>query len=205
MHSKMPEDIIAQGAEAKLIRKDNLLIKDRIKKRYRHDTLDRALREKRTRSEAKIIAKAALVIDAPSIIKVEKSRIEMNFIEGKRLSEHLDEIEENRALAICKKIGENVAKLHDIGIIHGDLTTSNMILQQDKVFFIDFGLSFHSQRIEDKAVDLHLLKQAFESKHFMKWHEYFASFLQGYIISKEYNKILKQLEKVEKRGRYKHK
>lgn len=201
----MKGKIIAQGAEAKLIQKEKILVKDRIKKSYRHKKIDSQLRKRRTRSEAKIIAKANLVIDVPKIIKVSEDKIEMEFISGKRLSDFLDEIKNPEK--VCKIIGENTAMLHDIDIIHGDLTTSNMILQEKnkKVFFIDFGLSFHSHRIEDKAVDLHLLKQALESKHFKKWKKYFSAVISGYKKSKNYSLVLKQLEKVEMRGRYKHK
>jgi Kae1-associated kinase Bud32 len=86
----------------------------------------------------------------------------MPFIEGKKISETLEDLDWED---ICQKIGASIAKLHDNNIIHGDLTTSNMILKKDKVFFIDFGLSFISGRIEDKACDLHLIKQALEAKN----------------------------------------
>jgi TP53 regulating kinase-like protein len=199
--------IIAQGAEAKLIQKKDILVKDRIKKGYRHQKIDSVLRKRRTRSEARIISKVGLIIDVPKIRKVQDTKIEMQFISGKRLSDFLDEMSEIKALNVCKIIGENIAKIHDIDVIHGDLTTSNMILQEknNKVFFIDFGLAFHSHRIEDKAVDLHLLRQAFESKHFRKYKKYFKAVFSGYKKSENHASVLKQLEKVEMRGRYKHK
>jgi Kae1-associated kinase Bud32 len=94
--------------------------------------------------------------------------------------------------------------MHDKDIIHGDLTTSNMILKE-KVYFIDFGLGFNSTRIEDKAVDLHLLRQAFESKHYKHFEEFFKEVLEGYKLSKNWKEVLNRLEKVEMRGRYKRK
>jgi len=100
-------------------------------------------------------------------------------------------------------IGENLAKLHDNNIIHSDLTTSNMILKSDKVYFIDFGLGFESNRLEDKATDLRLIKQAFEAKHSKKSKLYFSSLLKGYYKSKNAKIVLNQLKKVESRGRYK--
>ena len=127
--------------------------------------------------------------------------ITMDYISGKRLSDHLDKLKNYQT--ICKQIGKNISKLHDAGLIHGDLTTSNMILKKDKVFFIDFGLGFHSDRIEDKAVDLHLIKQALEAKHHSIYEKAFKAILSGYKASKNYSKTIKQLEKVEKRGRYK--
>ena len=200
----MEGKIIAQGAEALLVRKGKFLVKNRIKKGYRHPRIDEQLRKRRTRSEARIIARASM-IDVPIVKKVKETEIEMDFISGKRLSEHLDEMNEKKALAVCKIIGKNIALLHASDIIHSDLTTSNMILQGNRVFFIDFGLAFHSHRLEDKAVDLHLLRQAFESKHFLKWHEYFKAVLDGYKSYDKSNQVLKQLEKVEMRGRYKKK
>ena len=159
----MKEQIIAQGAEAILIRKDSELIKNRIKKGYRLEILDEQLRKKRTRSEAKILQKAFYIINSPKVIRVEEKekQIVMEWIEGQVLSSNLDELGIKEALEICQEIGKSIALLHNSGIIHGDLTTSNMIFNQKVVFFIDFWLGFHSLRAEDKAVDLHLLKQAF--------------------------------------------
>jgi TP53 regulating kinase-like protein len=198
------EKIIGRGAEAVLTRKDSHLVKDRIKKSYRIDILDDKLRKQRTRKEAKLLAKASKLIPVPEIIKTdEKEKIEMEFLEGKKLSEHLDELK--NAEEICKEIGENMAKLHDAGIIHGDLTTSNMILsdKDNKVYFIDFGLGFESKKIEDKAVDLHLIKQALEAKHFRNFEKFFQSVLEGYKTSKHHIATIARLKAVEKRGRYK--
>ena len=228
----MAEKILATGAEAILLRQNCNLIKRRIKKSYRIPEIDEKLRKLRTRSESKIMQKLEGKINVPKILKVdEKSKeIVMGYIEGKKLSEHLDNFSLNKQEEICKEVGKEVAKIHDLNIIHGDLTTSNMILAENsknkqleqrethnptsnsvddlttnksfKIFFLDFGLSFHSSRIEDKAVDLHLLRQALESKHFKNWEKLFKAVISEY-KPKDKEKILKQLEKVEKRGRYK--
>ncbi|MGC9309811.1 MAG: hypothetical protein ACP5D2_03915, partial [Candidatus Nanoarchaeia archaeon] len=86
-------------------------------------------------------------------------------------------------------------------IIHGDLTTSNLIYK-NKLYIIDFGLSFISRRREDKAVDIHLIKQALEAKHYSNWQTLYKEFLTTY-QPEEKQLILSQLEKVESRGRYK--
>ena len=128
----------------------------------------------------------------------------MDFINGKKLSENLDDLDNWKE--VCLKLGENIAKLHDAGIIHGDLTTSNMIYveKEKKVYFIDFGLGFMSERAEDKAVDLHLIRQALEAKHFLHWEKFWKVVLEGYgKTSAKAAETLKRLEKVEKRGRYK--
>ena len=112
---------------------------------------------------------------------------------------------EKKYKKLSKEIGEKVAILHNKGIIHGDLTTSNMIFNKE-ICFIDFGLSFFSHKTEDKAVDLHLLKQALESKHYKIWEKAFKLALESYKNkAKNSDEIIKRLQKVEKRGRYKTK
>ncbi|MAG50631.1 Kae1-associated kinase Bud32, partial [archaeon] len=106
---------------------------------------------------------------------------------------------------ICEKIGKNISILHDNDIVHGDLTTSNMILKKDKVYFIDFGLGFISDKTEDKAVDLHLLKKALMTKHYRIFEKSFENVLKGYKENKDFKEVLNRLEKVESRGRYKRK
>ena len=200
--------IIQQGAEAIIIKDKNLIIKDRIVKKYRLPELDNKIRKQRTKAESKLLEKASKIINVPKIKKIEESKITLDYIKGKKLSEHLDKLPDKLAKETCRKIGQSIAKLHDNNIIHGDLTTSNIILTSDKkVWFIDFGLGFNSERFEDKAVDLHLIKQALEAKHFSHWEKYWKSIEQGYKSSKipNSNKILEQLKKVESRGRYKDK
>ena len=63
-------------------------------------------------------------------------------------------------------MGKTINNVHDLGIIHGDLTTSNMIIRNDKqIVLIDFGLSYYKDSAEDKAVDLYVLERAFKSTH----------------------------------------
>ena len=195
--------IIAQGAEAILYKENDYLIKERIKKSYRIDEIDFKLRKYRTRSEAKLLSK---VENSPKVFDVDEKemKIKMEFIDGKLIKNILDNLHSDKRNLLLREIGGKIAKMHDNDIIHGDLTTSNMILKE-KVYFIDFGLGFSSNRIEDKAVDLHLLKQALESKHYKHFEESFNEVLEGYKLSKNFKEIIQRLEKVEKRGRYKNK
>ncbi len=197
------EKIIQQGAEAILIKKDNILIKRRLIKSYRLKELDEKIRKQRTRREFNLLQKAYKLIPTPMIKKLDENlkEIEMEFIEGKKLSEYLDLFLNKDE--ICRKIGENIAKLHDSDIIHGDLTTSNMLYKNDSVYFIDFGLGFTSKKIEDKAVDLHLIKESLEAKHFTNAKICFKAVLEGYKFSRNYKQVLDRLKKVESRGRYK--
>lgn len=198
----MKNQIIAQGAEAIIHKINNKIVKDRIPKNYRIKELDNKIRITRTRSEAKIINKLQNIIPVPTLLSLPESgrMIHMQFINGKKLSENLESLDYKK---ICKLIGNNIALMHNHDIIHGDLTTSNMILVNNKIFLIDFGLSFHSIKVEDKAVDIHLFRQALESKHFQHWQELYNSFISGY-SPQDKTKILKQLEEVESRGRYRH-
>lgn len=203
--------ILAQGAEAIITLEENKIIKDRISKSYRLKELDDKIRKQRTQKEARILFKAKEIINVPRVFNTtkkgevnDKFKIEMEFIDGDKLSEHLNNYHHEKQFEVMQTLGEEVAKLHEKDIIHGDLTTSNTILKDKKVFIIDFGLGFISKRIEDRAVDLHLIKQALEAKHFKNWEELFENFLKGYNNYKRHKEVLEQLKKVEGRGRYRH-
>jgi len=199
--------LIAQGAEAKLFLEQDRVIKDRIKKGYRLEEIDKKLRSFRTRREAKLIDKLDKIgFPAPKLFDCDKKKkIIIEYIDGQKIRDILNEKNHKK---IMEELGEDIALLHNNHIIHGDLTTSNFILNKkdSKIYFIDFGLSFFSHKIEDKAVDLHLLKQALESKHYKVWEEAFKIVLESYIKKADNSiDILKRLEKVESRGRYKGK
>ncbi|MFH1420473.1 MAG: KEOPS complex kinase/ATPase Bud32 [Candidatus Aenigmatarchaeota archaeon] len=191
--------IIAQGAEAVLKRDGDILIKDRVKKSYRIDVLDDELRKQRTKTEERIMRSAKRCgVAVPQILDADETTVKMEFISGQKLRDILDDNVE-----LADKIGENIAKLHASNIIHGDLTTSNMILHNNDVFFIDFGLAFMSTKEEDKAVDLQLLKQALTSTH-ERADEAWEKVLKAY--ADNYNQgagVLHRLALIEKRGRYK--
>ncbi len=201
--------IIYRGAEAILylqkVNGEQVLVKERIKKPYRIKEIDIPLRKKRTRREAKLSQTASKVIKVPKVLKVDekKFKIFMEYIEGERIKDILDDLPKKKIERICKKIGEAIGRLHSLDIIHGDLTTSNMILKNDDIYFVDFGLGFFSKRIEDKAVDLSVLYEALKSTHFKNLKICWRNILKSY--KKEYNdaqKVLRRLEEIEKRGRY---
>jgi Kae1-associated kinase Bud32 len=204
----MTTKLIQQGAEAKIFldEKNKLVVKDRISKSYRIPELDKKIIKQRTKAETKLLTKASQIINSPVPEKSkEENKIIMPYIEGEKLSTSLNDFKIDKQIQIMKKLGESVSKLHKEDIIHGDLTTSNMILKNNEVFFIDFGLGYISKKIEDKAVDIHLLKQALEAKHFMRWKELFEEFKKSY--SKDYpnsKQIFERMTAVERRGRYRH-
>lgn len=189
------------GAEAVLRKEGRLLVKDRIKKGYRIHQLDEKIRKARTKAESKLLREARRAgVLTPHIIDESGYNIKMEFIAGKKVKDILDK---NNMAVICRAIGESVAKLHNRDIIHGDLTTSNMILKGDKLYIIDFGLGFFSSRPEDKATDLRLLKQALESTHFSLLPRAWQIILNAYRRHYPSEEVIKVLQRIEKRGRYK--
>jgi TP53 regulating kinase-like protein len=196
--------LIAQGAESKLFLVKDNVIKNRFKKNYRIKEIDEKLRKFRTKREAKVLQKLeAINFPSPKLIENdEKENLEIEYIKGKLLK---DILEKNNYVELSKEIGEKIAILHNNNIIHGDLTTSNMVFNK-KVYFIDYGLSLFSHKIEDRAVDLHLLKEALESKHYKIWEKCYKAVLEVYekkaVNGKE---VLKRLKVVESRGRYNRK
>jgi len=201
------QKIIAHGAEAILYRRkfegNYILIKERIKKSYRITEIDKALRKTRTKNEAKLLNEARRRgVATPQVFSVKEYKIAMEFIDGKRIKEILLSETDSRK-EIAEKIGSNIAKLHSGEIVHGDLTTSNMILKGGKIIFIDFGLGFFSKKTEDYATDLSVLKEAIKSTHFKYLNELWQTIINSY--TKEFDKgkdVLKKLEEIEKRGRY---
>jgi len=189
---------IARGAEAVLYQDKETVVKHRLKKTYRIKELDDELRKQRTRREANLLEK--LSIPHPGLVETdEKEKIVMQRIKGDKLREVLD-----KKPILAKRVGELVAEMHNNHIIHGDLTTSNIIYNEKKeIVFIDFGLSFQSHKIEDKAVDIHLFKQALNSKHHKVYEKALKEFLKGYKKADNYKGILERLKNVESRGRYK--
>ena len=198
------KEIVGRGAEAILYRDGDKLVKERIKKGYRIKELDEKLRKRRTKREAKILSKARRAgVPTPIVINVEDYKIVMEFIEGKRLKELLNSLTSEERKEIAREIGILIGRLHTAGIIHGDLTTSNMILRRGEIYFIDFGLAFHSTSVEDRAVDLHLLHQAYQSTHFDYLEELWESTIEGYRKTfEDWESVLKRLEQIRKRGRY---
>lgn len=198
---------IGSGAEA-IIYLDKDVVKDRVKKSYRIAEIDVPLRKTRTRREANILVKLNKIsFPAPKLVySDDKEKLKMDFIEGDKLR---DALNKGNCRKLCLELGEKIGILHSNNIIHGDLTTSNMILNKkdsNKIYFIDFGLSFTSYKVEDMAVDLHLLRQALESKHHEIWKECFDSAIDGYKEEmKDNNEVLKRFKIVEMRGRHKRK
>jgi Kae1-associated kinase Bud32 len=189
--------LLGEGAEGRVESVEGRAVKSRPTKSYRHPELDQRLRRFRTRREAKVIER--LPVKGPSLLRVDDKAmtIEMTLLAGPQLRDVLDE---TNVGVHARRLGELVRLLHDEGIVHGDLTTSNVLLVDGELHLIDFGLSAFSVHVEDRAVDLHLLRCALSAKHpsLGAWEH----FIVGYGDAPE---VLERLEAVERRGRNKQK
>ncbi len=201
---------LSRGAEAVVTSDGKRVEKHRLRKSYRHARLDERLRKQRTRKEAKVLAKAREIgLCVPALYSQGEEKLEIEHVHGKMLKAVAGEDSKKaveKTSKLLHEVGTGLALLHKHSIMHGDLTTTNLIASPQGVCFIDFGLAFHSTRLEDKAVDLHLLKKSLESGFPHHAREFFAAVKDGYAQgSGESARVFKQLENVEKRGRYKEK
>ena len=140
------------------------------------------------------------------LVNVKNAAIVMEFVDGKQVKQVLANLSAEDRKSLCIKIGELIGKLHAHGVIHGDLTTSNMVLNAEgKIFLVDFGLGEKNTEVEAKGVDLHLMKQALQSTHYRFAEECFEAITKGYaaVLGKSKAKdVLAKVREIERRGRY---
>ena len=205
--------LMKKGAEASLYfmewQNRKVIVKKRLPKKYRLSSLDEQIRTYRTVHEPQLLHEAKQAgVPTPLIyqVNIKEAAIMMEFIEGKQVKEILNNRSENERTHVCVRIGKSIGKLHGSGIIHGDLTTSNMILgSEGRVVFVDFGLGEKTNELEARAVDLHLMKRALQSTHFRFAQRCFDAVIRGYssVLGAEAAKeVLGKIEEIERRGRY---
>ncbi len=205
--------LMKKGAEANLYLEQwhgrKVIMKRRLPKAYRLHQLDSAIRNQRTLHEPLLIHRAKEAgVPTPTIFMIDlaNSNIIMEYVEGKQIKQVLKNLPDKERLRLCRHIGILIGRLHNGGIIHGDLTTSNMILTASgKTYFVDFGLGEHSEELEIRGVDLHLMKRALQSTHHKYAKECFHAVAAGYTESlgrEETNKVLEKVQEIERRGRY---
>jgi TP53 regulating kinase-like protein len=205
--------LMKKGAEASLYLAEwhgrKVILKRRLPKKYRPSVLDERIRTYRTVHEPQLMHEAKRAgVSTPTIflVNAKESTIVMEFIEGRQIKQLLSEVSAEERQKLCIEVGELIGKLHKNGIIHGDLTTSNMILSpKGKIFFIDFGLGEKTRELEAIGVDLHLMKRALQSVHFRFARECFDAVVKGYskVLGVEAAKnVLDKIREIERRGRY---
>ncbi len=205
--------LIKKGAEASLYLEEwhnhKVIMKKRLPKKYRLPEIDMEIRSQRTIQEPENIHRAKEAgVPTPTVFMVDvvEANIIMEYIDGKQVKQVLASLSSEERRSLCRYIGGLIGRLHSDGIIHGDLTTSNMILTpENRVVFVDFGLSELSTELEARGVDLHLMKRAFQSTHYKHAEESFEAVMEGYVevIGEELaEQIFEKIREIEGRGRY---
>lgn len=204
--------LIYKGAEAEIYLQDwqgELVIrKSRIAKPYRVSELDESIRRTRTTHEANMMHEVRkLGVPVPTIqhIDPESTTLIMDYVRGPTLKEELYKLSTEERRRRCNSLGITLAVMHEGGIVHGDMTISNVLSEDGKLVMIDFGLGDFSGEIEDKGVDLLLLNRAMRSTHYSFHAVLFKAFLKGYaktVGKKRADETLQKMREIEKRGRY---
>jgi len=205
----MKDAEIGRGAEAVVVRTEFLgrdaVRKTRARKGYRHPDLDQHLITSRTRTEVRVMREARQAgVRSPVVYDADlkEGSITMECIHGESVKDILDEHPE-RADGICRAIGKMIAKLHNNNISHGDLTTSNMIMDENgNICLIDFSLGDTRVDLEAMGVDLHLMERAFTSAH-SGIDNAFGEIINGYKENMpSADKVLARVEDIKSRARY---
>ncbi|XP_075164016.1 TP53 regulating kinase [Haematobia irritans] len=220
----MAVEILKQGAEGRLFLGDfkgqKCLVKERFVKKYRHHDLDTQISRQRMKAEAKAAGRCQSAgILAPKIYHMDlaERKLYMEYFDKaltakqfiQKVVAEKDEPEEVLK-TFCTRVGCLIGKIHANNIIHGDLTTSNILInpkeedifQDYDIIFIDFGLSHYNQGTEDKGVDLYVLERALLSTHSEQPY-LFDYMLQAYRkdCGTDEQSVLAKFEEVRARGR----
>ena len=199
----MKMEKLSEGAESILYATEfaglPAVVKERIEKKYRAKTLDEEIRTLRTKSEARILARAASSgIKVPKVLMLGKYQIFMDRLEGKALNTIMQEKKAKKPQLeeIFSESGKRLAEIHSLGIAHGDYTPANIMVVEGAVFVIDFGLAEMTKSNEEKALDLLLMKRSVARNLYTVFVSAYSSTFSG---AKE---VLERLQDIEKRGRY---
>ncbi|MDW8083777.1 MAG: Kae1-associated kinase Bud32 [Candidatus Caldarchaeum sp.] len=199
--------LVRIGAEAVIKegvwKNHRIIIKHRVPKRYREESIDMRVRRSRTIHEAKmLIYLSHHGVPVPLVYFIDPAEcvIYMQLIEGVELRNHSGAVER------AEKLGRIVGNMHSLDICHGDLTLSNIIADEDQgVWLVDFGLSSFNADLEEKAIDLHLLERSAASTFPKQTRKFFELFLKSYteIIGEDNAKqTLDKIREIRSRGRY---
>ncbi len=193
MNMEAEEIYIGGEAEVRIYR--DFVVKKRKPKRYRIKELDDVLRFKRTKNEAKIISQARRIgVPTPIVLDVKEDTIVMERIKGVPVKFCMSE-------EISREIGRLVAKMHSANIVHGDITPMNLILKNNRIYFVDFGLAFIDNRIEPMGVDVHVYFESLKAS-FENWEKLRDAFIQGYLEAGGKIEVIERAKEIEERGRY---
>lgn len=215
------KELIKKGAEANIYTGRfvgiDIIIKNRISKKYRHKFIDQRIRFLRTRNEARVLLTASDIgINTPKLIgcNISEYTLILERIDGENVGTLLiNSTDSNKdkektlyrkIVNSFRRIGEQVALMHNSGIIHGDLTPFNVILKE-KPYLLDFGLSsIDHSNIEKMATDILTFEAILLAISYSEAEELFDEFLVGYFEKSHISKTVmsSKMEKISVRGRY---
>ncbi|MGD9380834.1 MAG: KEOPS complex kinase/ATPase Bud32 [Candidatus Thorarchaeota archaeon] len=200
------------GAESIIYRLEQwgriILLKHRPQKPYLLKDIDEFLRTSRTSRECKMLTVARnLGVPTPTVywIDVHNHSIAMECLQGKQLKQLVAELAADRLRKITREFGKLIGLLHRGGMVHGDPTTSNVIVNPSgNIWLVDFGLAEMNATVEMKGVDLHLMRRAFETTHWDFEAILWSAALDGYrtIYAEEKEQVLSRVDEIRERGRY---
>ncbi len=203
---------IAIGAESIITKvalwDRSFVLKTRPSKPYLIPAIDSSLRASRTSRECKGLNVArSLGVPTPAVhaIDLNDYSILMDYIPGTPLKQVASTLGSTTLGNLCYRFGRIIAKLHRGGMVHGDPTTSNLLItSNEKTWIIDFGLSEMNATVEMKGVDLHLIKRALETSHWDMQENMLSRTIEGYVdeLGKEAEPVLERMDAIRERGRY---
>ncbi|WP_266078865.1 bifunctional N(6)-L-threonylcarbamoyladenine synthase/serine/threonine protein kinase [Haladaptatus caseinilyticus] len=185
-----------RGAEATVSMGEERVTKRRVSKSYRHPQLDARLRKERTTLEARLTSDARRVgVPTPVVYDVDPLEAVIEF-------QHVGEsdLREELSARRVRDVGRHLGAMHRAGIVHGDPTTRNVRCASERTYFIDFGLGYYSDDVEDYAMDLHVFSQSLAGTS-NDAETLWSEFESAYSESGD-SKVLSQLREIEGRGRY---
>jgi TP53 regulating kinase-like protein len=206
------KQVLAKGAESVIYKIEQwgftFVLKWRQGKSYLLKDIDSQLRKSRTSRECKMLTVSrTLGVPTPAVYSVDldKHIILMDFISGTQFKQLAGEISRSNLISLSHEFGRLIALLHEGNVVHGDPTTSNVIVDgQSRLWIIDFGLSEMNATLEMKGVDLHLIHRALETTHWDLQETMLDATLEGYVevLGKTAEPTLSRMKEIRERGRY---
>jgi TP53 regulating kinase-like protein len=203
--------LLSRGAEAEVYIVDffglRAVMKKRISKKYRAKLFDEVFIRNRTRVEARVLSElyeAGLSVPSVLFVDEENGVLIVEYIEGVRASESFEKFDLGKATSISRRIGGFAARMHSLGIYHGDYTLANVLLRESEVYVIDFGLSGYSSDVEEYAIDLHLMARSIKASRPLDAEVLIKAMLDEYgsHYRGDYREVLNRMKEISVRGRY---
>ena len=204
--------LLAKGAESLIYKIEqwgsSYVLKWRQSKPYLLKDIDSLLRKSRTSRECKMLTVSrSLGVPTPAVysVNLDKHMILMDYISGNQFKQLAEHISQSELISLSRRFGRLIALLHQGNIVHGDPTTSNVIIdEKSRMWIVDFGLSEMNATIEMKGVDLHLIHRALETTHWEFQETMLDATLEGYVevLENTAEPILARMKAIRERGRY---